>query len=109
MTYEAVDTRSPGQTPSVTPALPSTPRRSQDERPDSGPGEVRGADEPVVPGADDDRVVVLIAAEDGGLRPFSGPDLAETHGLQRRRLGVRSDQFVFLNACVRAVRRNTAH
>ena len=29
MTYEAVDTRDPGQTSSVTQALPSTPRRSR--------------------------------------------------------------------------------
>src|SRR3954471_8146369 len=50
----------------------------------------------------------LVAAEDGRLRPFSGPDLAETHGLQRRRLSVRSDEIVFENACVRAPGRNAA-
>ena len=39
----------------------------QDERPKPGPGEVRGADEPVVPGTDDDRVVDL------GHGGFPGP------------------------------------
>ena len=47
-------------------------------------------------------VLNLVAAEDGRLRPFSGPDLAETHGLQCRRLSVRSDKLVFDDACVRA-------
>src|SRR5262249_17256155 len=40
----------------------------------------------------------LVAAEDGGLRRFPGPDLSETHGLQRRRLRIRPDELVFENA-----------
>jgi hypothetical protein len=51
---------------------------------------------------------VLVAAEHGRLRAFSGPDLSETHGLQRRRLSVRSDELVFENACVGASGGNTA-
>src|SRR6516225_5762398 len=51
---------------------------------------------------------VLVAAEDGRLRRFSGPDLSETHGLQCRRLRIRPDQLVFENACVRAFSRDTA-
>jgi hypothetical protein len=50
----------------------------------------------------------LVAAEHGGLRRFSGPDLSETHGLQRRRLSTRPDELVFENACIRAPSRNTA-
>src|SRR5262249_16273 len=54
------------------------------------------------------RYEVLVAGEDGRLRPFSGPDLSEAHGLQHRRLRIRPDQLVFENACVRAARRDTA-
>src|SRR5262249_48629246 len=50
----------------------------------------------------------LVAAEGGRLRPFSGPDLPETHGLQCRRRSVRPDQLVFENARVRAASRNAA-
>src|SRR6266540_7047607 len=50
----------------------------------------------------------LVAAQNGRLRPFSGPDLSETHGLQCRRLSVRSGEVVFENACVGASCRNTA-
>src|SRR5262245_26444657 len=53
-------------------------------------------------------MAVLVAAEDGRLRPLSGPDLSETHGLQCRRLSIRPDELVFENACVRASSRNTA-
>src|SRR4051812_23594922 len=51
---------------------------------------------------------VLVAAEDGRLRPFTGPDLAETHCLQRCRPSVWPDEIVLENACVRAPSRNTA-
>jgi hypothetical protein len=54
------------------------------------------------------RCEVLVAAEDGRLRPLSGPDLSEAHGLQCRRLSIRSDELVFENACIRASSRNTA-
>src|SRR5205085_783203 len=37
---------------------------------------------------------VLIAAENDGLRSFAGPDLAESHGFQFRRLRVQSDEIV---------------
>ena len=50
---------------------------------------------------------LLVAAEDGR-RPFSGPDLSETHGFKPSRLSVRSDEIVFDDACVRSSRRNTA-
>src|SRR5262249_19183336 len=52
--------------------------------------------------------LVLVAAEVGRLRRFSGPDLSETHGLQCRRLSIRPDELVFENACVRASSRDTA-
>ena len=54
------------------------------------------------------RCEVLVAAEAGRLRRFSGPDLSETHGLQHRRLRIRPHQLVFENACVRASSYDTA-
>ena len=48
-----------------------------------------------------------VAAEDGR-RPFSGPDLSETHGFKTSRLSVRPDEIVFDDACVRSCGRNTA-
>ena len=51
---------------------------------------------------------VLVAAEAGRLRRFSGPHLSETHGLQHRRLRIRPHELVFENACVRASSRDAA-
>src|SRR6185437_6503460 len=48
----------------------------------------------------------LIAAKDGRVRCFSGPDLSETNGLQGGRLRAPSDELVFENTCVRASGRN---
>src|SRR5262249_11009941 len=45
------------------------------------------------------RCEVLVAAEAGRLRRFSGPHLSETHGLQHRRLRIRPHELVFENAC----------
>src|SRR5262249_39310051 len=56
----------------------------------------------------DSNPALLVAAEAGSLRPFSGPDLSETHGLQCRRLSVRSDELVFDDARVRPSSRDTA-
>src|SRR5947209_7871879 len=50
----------------------------------------------------------LIPAKGRRSGTFSGPNLSETNGFQFRGLWVRSDKFVFENACVRASRQNTA-
>src|ERR1700730_12917701 len=53
-------------------------------------------------------LAMLVAAEAGGLRRSSGPDLSAPQRLQGCRLSMRSDELVFENACVRASSRDTA-
>src|SRR5262249_19719738 len=54
------------------------------------------------------RYEVLVAAEAGRLRPFSGPDLSEAHGLQHRRRRPRPTQLLFEDASLDPARRGAA-